>query len=158
MFSNAIISWINLNIWVGRQFKCEEVSAEFDGKVYNFKFQYRDPWDYISSLVNDESLMSVHMWNSVKKYYCEGDFEEQIFDEPNTAETWWNVDVSLYSSNFLSIIKLETNRPVQSLVWASWARSLSALLCTTSLLVRQRHGNTTCQKISNGHSSSLVAA
>ncbi|PPQ87069.1 hypothetical protein CVT25_000049 [Psilocybe cyanescens] len=77
------------------QFKCEEVSAEFDGKVYNFKFQYRDPWDYISSLVNDESLMSVHMWNSVKKYYCEGDFEEQIFDEPNTAETWWNVDSEL---------------------------------------------------------------
>lgn len=37
--------------------------------------------------------MPVHMWNSIKKYYCEGPFEEQIFDEPNTAETWWNVDV-----------------------------------------------------------------
>jgi hypothetical protein len=41
--------------------------------------------------------MSVHMWNSVKKYYCEGNFEEQLFDEPNTAETWWNVDVCSYS-------------------------------------------------------------
>jgi len=41
--------------------------------------------------------MSVHMWNSVKKYYCEGIFEEQLFDEPNTAETWWNVDVCSYS-------------------------------------------------------------
>jgi hypothetical protein len=75
------------------QFKREQVSAEFDGEIYNFTFQYRDPWEYICSLVGDESLMSVHMWNSVKKYYCEGTFEEQIFDEPNTAETWWNVDV-----------------------------------------------------------------
>ncbi|KDR80462.1 hypothetical protein GALMADRAFT_117237, partial [Galerina marginata CBS 339.88] len=77
------------------QFKCDEVFAEFNGKVYNFKFKYRDPWDYISSLAGDESLMSVHMWNSVKKYYCEGDFEEQIYDEPNTAETWCNVDSEL---------------------------------------------------------------
>ena len=75
------------------QFKYEEVTAEFNGEVYNFKFQYHDPWEYISSLVDDESLMPVHMWNSVKKYYCEGAFEERIFDEPNTAETWWDVDV-----------------------------------------------------------------
>lgn len=79
--------------------------AEFNGKRYNFRFQYRDPWDYISSLVTDESLMPVHMWNSVKKYYSKGIFEERIFDEPNTAETWWNVDVSPYSSTFLSVKK-----------------------------------------------------
>jgi hypothetical protein len=40
--------------------------------------------------------MSVHMWNSVKQYYCEGSFEDRIFDEPNTAETWWDVDVCSY--------------------------------------------------------------
>ncbi|KAF8800476.1 hypothetical protein BYT27DRAFT_7262875 [Phlegmacium glaucopus] len=61
------------------QFKHEEVFAEFNGKIYNFKFQYRDPWDYISSLV--------------------GIFQEQIFDEPNTAETWWNVDSELPESD-----------------------------------------------------------
>jgi len=37
------------------------------------------------------------MWNAVQKYYCAGDFEERIYDEPNTADTWWNVDVSLIS-------------------------------------------------------------
>ena len=88
----------DLPIWIHCQFKHEEVSAEFNGEIYTFPFQYRDPWEYISCLVGDESLMSVHMWNSVKKYYCEGIFEEQLFDEPNTAETWWNVDVCSYLS------------------------------------------------------------
>ncbi|KDR73368.1 hypothetical protein GALMADRAFT_72633, partial [Galerina marginata CBS 339.88] len=83
-------------------FNARKYVVQFNGKVYNFKFQYRDPWDYISSLVDDESLASVHMWNSVKKYYCEGDFEEQIFDEPNTAEAWWNVDVSPPVSQLLN--------------------------------------------------------
>jgi Plavaka transposase len=44
--------------------------------------------------VQDESLAPTHMWNSVKKYYCCGDHEERIYDEPNTADTWWAVDVS----------------------------------------------------------------
>jgi hypothetical protein len=34
------------------------------------------------------------LWNAVRKFYCSGDFEERIYDEPNTADTWWNVDVS----------------------------------------------------------------
>jgi hypothetical protein len=34
------------------------------------------------------------MWNSVQKFYCCGDHEERIYDEPNTADTWWQVDVS----------------------------------------------------------------
>lgn len=38
------------------------------------------------------------MWNAVRKSYCSGDFEERIYDEPNTADTWWDVDVS---PNFL---------------------------------------------------------
>ena len=38
------------------------------------------------------------MWNAVQKYYCAGDFEERIYDEPNTADTWWNVDVSPHIS------------------------------------------------------------
>jgi hypothetical protein len=136
------------------QFKHEEVTAEFNEEVYTFPFQYRDPWQYISCLVSDESLMSVHMWNSVKKMYCEGNFEERLFDEPNTAETWWDVDVRSYYYFFL----LEDNKTnILDVVRTSRGRSIPALLCTTPLLVRQGYGNTTCQKIPNGHSSGLAA-
>lgn len=72
------------------------MSVPYQGKTYDFDFQFRDPWEYIVSLVSDESLAAVNIWNSVRKYYCEGDFEDELFDEPNTAETWWKVDVSVF--------------------------------------------------------------
>ncbi|KAF8911093.1 hypothetical protein CPB84DRAFT_1672467 [Gymnopilus junonius] len=65
-------------------------------KVYDFTFEYRDPWEWILSLIQDESLASISMWNSVKKYYCSGENEDCLYDEPNTAETWWAVDMSSF--------------------------------------------------------------
>ncbi|KAF8798516.1 hypothetical protein BYT27DRAFT_7122910 [Phlegmacium glaucopus] len=77
------------------QFKSDRVTAIYLGKVYEFTFKYRDPWEWILSVIQDESLAPMAMWNAVRKYYCSGDFEERIYDEPNTADTWWNVDVSI---------------------------------------------------------------
>jgi hypothetical protein len=65
-----------------------------EGKVHTFTFEYRDPWEWILSLVQDKSLAPMNMWNSVRKYYCCGNSEERIYDEPNTADTWWAIDVS----------------------------------------------------------------
>jgi len=72
------------------------VSTTYRGQLLEFEFQYRDPWEYILNLIHDKSLASVSCWNSVRKIYCcswEG-LEERIIDEPNTADTWWEVDVS----------------------------------------------------------------
>ena len=46
------------------------------------------------ALIQDESLAPWNMWNAVKKFYCCGDHEERIYDEPNTGDVWWEVDVS----------------------------------------------------------------
>jgi hypothetical protein len=53
------------------------------------------------------------MWNSVKKYYCCGDHEEHIYDEPNTADTWWAVDMSSSGpwTHHLLIISLKSELP-----------------------------------------------
>jgi hypothetical protein len=80
------------------QFKHDSVTATYQGKVSEFTFEYRDPWEWILSVVQDESLAPMAMWNAVRKYYCTGDVEERIYDEPNTADTWWNVDVSSHIS------------------------------------------------------------
>ena len=72
-----------------------------DGKVKTFTFEYRDPWEWILSLVQDELLAHMSMWNSVRKYYCCSDFEEWIYDEPNTADTWWAIDVSFMCGSTL---------------------------------------------------------
>ncbi len=66
------------------------------------------------------------MWNSVKKYYCCGDHEERIYDEPNTADTWWAVDVSssgsldpsFISDNFLQVRTTREER-VPALLFAA---------------------------------------
>lgn len=80
------------------QFKSDVVMASYMGTAYSFIFEYRDPWEWILSVIQEESLAPMAMWNAVRKYYCSGDFEERIYDEPNTADTWWNVDVSLISA------------------------------------------------------------
>jgi hypothetical protein len=68
------------------------VSASYNGKKYNFSFEYRDPWDWITCLLEDENLGPHMMFNSVRKYYCEGreeeTFCERVIDEPNTADAW----------------------------------------------------------------------
>ena len=76
-----------------------------------FEFEYRDPWDYILSLIHDSSLASVSSWNSIRKFYCykveSGEHvEERIIDEPNTADAWWEIDVSTGSDPLLSLIKI----------------------------------------------------
>jgi len=80
------------------QFKCDSITVTYLGKVHKYDFEYRDPWEWILSIIQDESLAPVAMKNAVRKYYCSGSSEERIYDEPNTADTWWDIDVSLYIS------------------------------------------------------------
>ncbi len=80
------------------QFKQAKVSAIYGGETLEFEFQYRDPWECVLNLIQDKSLASVSCWNSVRKIFCCGPDEEHIIDEPNTADAWWEVDVSHNSS------------------------------------------------------------
>ncbi|KAJ7464184.1 hypothetical protein FB451DRAFT_1352911 [Mycena latifolia] len=76
----------------GVTFKPGAISATYKGKVYHIEFEYRDPWDWILRLLDDDTLGPHMIFNSVKKYYCEGTEKEtwceRIIDEPNTADTW----------------------------------------------------------------------
>jgi len=70
-----------------------EVSALYQGVEYQFKFEYRDPWQWILSLIQDPNLANISCFHSVQKFYCEGDLTERLFDEPNTARAWETIDV-----------------------------------------------------------------
>ncbi|KAJ7662424.1 hypothetical protein B0H14DRAFT_2658885 [Mycena olivaceomarginata] len=80
-------------------FKAATISASYRGKKYDISFEYRDPWDWITRLLEDETLGPHMMFNSVHKYYCEGTeteaFCERVIDEPNTADTWDEYDSQL---------------------------------------------------------------
>ncbi|KAJ7769544.1 hypothetical protein B0H14DRAFT_3116658 [Mycena olivaceomarginata] len=74
------------------QFKSGSVLASYKGEEQEIRFQYRDPWQWITTLLDDETLASTSIYNSVRKYYCEGSVtevhEERVIDEPNTAKAW----------------------------------------------------------------------
>ena len=97
------------------------MSATYRGQLLEFEFQYRDPQEYILNLIHNKSLASVSCWNSVRKIYCcsREDLEERIIDEPNTADTWWEVDVSSsQSENELTeelIVLFQSSLPNNSL-------------------------------------------
>ena len=95
------------------QFTSTTVTGTLDGKVHSFTFEFRDPWKWILLLIQDESLAPMNMWNSVRKYYCCSNHEERIYDEPNMADTWWDIDVSFflpqYSLKFLIFFFISQN-------------------------------------------------
>ncbi|KAJ7845358.1 hypothetical protein B0H14DRAFT_2305333, partial [Mycena olivaceomarginata] len=76
----------------GVKFKPGSVFASYKGKRYEINFEYRDPWEWITTLLNDDTLGPTSIYNSVRKYYCEGSrsvvHQERIIDEPYTADTW----------------------------------------------------------------------
>ena len=77
------------------------MSATYQGKHFEFEFQYHDPWEYVLNLIQDKSLASVSCWNSVRKFYCCSmeNIEDRVIDEPNMADTWWEINVSSNQSN-----------------------------------------------------------
>ena len=83
------------------------MSVEFEGKVHEFDFEYRDPWEWILALIHDESLAPLCMWNSIKKFHCTTTKEERVIDEPNTGDAWWNIDVSIVPLPCQQVIELE---------------------------------------------------
>ncbi|KAJ7822282.1 hypothetical protein B0H14DRAFT_3089030 [Mycena olivaceomarginata] len=82
----------------GVKFKPGSVFASYKGKRYEINFEYRDPWEWITTLLNDDTLGPTSIYNSVQKYYCEGSrsvvHQERIIDEPYTADTWAEFEVN----------------------------------------------------------------
>ncbi|KAJ7221503.1 hypothetical protein GGX14DRAFT_669953 [Mycena pura] len=76
----------------GVRFHSSVVSAKYKGSTRKVQFEYRNLWDWIVDSVTDPTLSKTAMYNSVKKYYCEGGvsttYEERFVDEPNSGDTW----------------------------------------------------------------------
>ncbi|KAJ7166717.1 hypothetical protein C8R46DRAFT_996401 [Mycena filopes] len=83
----------------GVTFKRATIKASYQNTEREITFEYRDPWDWITRLLEDETLGPHLIFNSVRKYYCEGTeaetFCERIIDEPNTADTWHDYESQL---------------------------------------------------------------
>ncbi|KAF8516714.1 hypothetical protein BU17DRAFT_67328 [Hysterangium stoloniferum] len=69
--------------WVP-EFKRSSVSEMYNGKKYTFNFYYRDPWQWILSVVTDATLAKHLIWYPVKKYL-------------HDRKSWWDIQTALPS-------------------------------------------------------------
>lgn len=72
------------------------MTATFQDQDYKFKFQYRDAWHWVMSLMRDPSLKDHIYWWPVEKYLVDTvqGSRTRLYDEPNTAKEWWRIQVS----------------------------------------------------------------
>jgi len=78
------------------QFRDGEVNHSFCGRPYCFKFKYRDPWRWILDIVGDRTLAEDIMWFPVQRYLNDGIRITRIYDELNTGDAWWTIQVCRY--------------------------------------------------------------
>ncbi|KAF8521919.1 hypothetical protein BU17DRAFT_87479 [Hysterangium stoloniferum] len=79
--------------WVP-EFKKSSVSEVYDGKEYTFDFYYHDPWQWILSLVTDATLAKHLIQYPVKKYLHDDNIVTQLYDDIDSGESWWNIQVN----------------------------------------------------------------
>ncbi|KAJ7215965.1 hypothetical protein GGX14DRAFT_359331, partial [Mycena pura] len=83
----------------GVKFHKATAEAEIWGVKRKYSFFYRDPWEWIKTLLQDPSLAHHSNWKSRKMFYSEGDHVERFINEPWTADRWSEVDDELPKPN-----------------------------------------------------------
>ncbi|KAJ7199827.1 hypothetical protein GGX14DRAFT_661239 [Mycena pura] len=85
----------------GVNFRSHTISPELWGEIKQYTFYYRDPWEWILSLVIDPALARISTWKSQHKFFVEDGRSERYVDEPWTADNWYAVDDQLPDSTKL---------------------------------------------------------
>jgi hypothetical protein len=76
-----------------------------------FKVQYKNKeveyqvstcpiWAWIEELLDDLNNVSLFQWNTERHYKFDW---EWFIDEPWTADNWWNIQISFFFENVMSI-------------------------------------------------------
>lgn len=76
------------------KFQEGKVVHNFKGKDYTFTFQYRDPWRCVLDIVTDPTLAESISWYPVEKWLYHSGRVTKIYDELNTGERWWEIQVN----------------------------------------------------------------
>jgi hypothetical protein len=78
------------------QFKTSKVSATFQGELLEYQIWYREPMDWLRSLVKDESLKNDISYFPQQKHLYDLGTSDRLFDEPVDSDAWWDAQVRLY--------------------------------------------------------------
>lgn len=66
---------------------------EYKGELRTFDFQMRDPWDWVTEIIQSPTLSPKIKWDAERRFRWDGSAWERMIDEPWTADAWWDAQV-----------------------------------------------------------------
>lgn len=82
------------------------MSAVYKKINYEFEFHHRPLWDWIVAQLEDPKLASCFHWDAQRMFKFNGTTWVRFYEEPWTADMFWDVQVSTDRSQQLSLIQL----------------------------------------------------
>ncbi|KAH8985616.1 hypothetical protein EDB86DRAFT_3049177 [Lactarius hatsudake] len=71
-------------------FNFHDISVPYDGAVRKFQIPHRPLWDWAVDLILDSQLAKDFEWDARKVFKHDGKNISRVYDEPWTADTFWN--------------------------------------------------------------------
>jgi hypothetical protein len=85
-----------LTVCNANQFKTAKVSSKFQGEPIEYELRYREPMEWLRSIVKDESLRDNISYFPHRKYLYDIGSSDRLFDEPAASNAWWDAQVVYY--------------------------------------------------------------
>lgn len=76
------------------------ISSEYKGLKEDFEFHHRPLWECIVSQVEDPKLTPYFAWDAHRLSRWNGQEWVRIYEEPSSADMFWEVQVSASYSGF----------------------------------------------------------
>jgi len=69
------------------------LNLEYRSAPMEYDVWLTDLWDWCLELMHDPKLINHFEWDARRMYAYNGSVYERLFDEPWTADAWWDIQV-----------------------------------------------------------------
>ena len=76
------------------QFIKHDVTAPYKKEECTYEVHARSVWQWVVDLLNNPHLAPHFVWDAERLYKHNGAEFERFYDEPWTADRWWDIQVS----------------------------------------------------------------
>jgi hypothetical protein len=70
-----------------------DITVDLPNGPTTVQLYWREPLDYVKELVTDQDLMPDSHFHPVRKSLVTGLSVKDVWDEPWTGKTWWDIQV-----------------------------------------------------------------
>lgn len=77
------------------QFKRKPIRVPYQGEDHEFDVWARPLWDWCVDLLTKHQLSHKMHWDAERNFKFDGEKYERFYDEPWTADAWWEKQVCI---------------------------------------------------------------